>query len=128
LETATAALEATAIASTSTAETTAEAATASLETTGTSLESSTSTEAATKAATTSAVAAATASVAILTDFENTTLPVVAVHDVDGILCILGSVESDDTGSLGSTVGSLVDIGTNDVTCLAEEILQILPTD
>jgi hypothetical protein len=104
LETATAALEATAIASTSTAE------------------------AATKAATTSAVAAATASVAILTDFENTTLPVVAVHDVDGILCILGSVESDDTGSLGSTVGSLVDIGTNDVTCLAEEILQILPTD
>jgi hypothetical protein len=129
LEATTAAAKATTVASASAAETTAEAATATtLEATRTALEAATSTEAAAKATATSAVAASAASVAILADLKETTLPVVAVHDVDGILCILRSVESDDTGSLGRSVGSLVNVSANDITRLAEEILQILPTD
>jgi hypothetical protein len=129
LEATTAAAKAATVASAATTKSTAETATTALESTRTTLEAATSTlEATLEAATTSAESTATASVAILTNFEKTTLPVIAVHDVDGILCILRSVKSDDTRSLGRSVRSLVDISANDVTRLAEKILQILPAD
>jgi hypothetical protein len=124
-ETATATLEAATVGSATTLEATAESATATLEGTG-STEVATTAEAAAEA--TTAAGKATASVAILADLEKATLPVVTVHDVDGILGILGSVEGDNTGSLGCAVRSLVDVSANDVTGLTEEILEILPAD
>lgn len=46
---------------------------------------------------------------------------------DGLLSIFRSFKDNSSGSLGSSVGSDIDIGSNDVASSAEQVFQILPT-
>jgi hypothetical protein len=95
------------------------------------IEAST-TVAAGKATTTTEAAAATeatsASKAVLTNFENATRPVVAVELLNGVLGVLGSLESDDTRALGSAIWGGVHVGADDGTALTEEVFQVLPAN
>ncbi len=115
-------------------------------------ESATTSAEATSEAATAAIwctARAAACVAVFTNFEDATLPVIAVELSDGVLRIIGVVERDDAGALGTPVGAEVDVCANDGTCLgweevsncvvtshgicfltslAEEILHVLPAD
>lgn len=59
--------------------------------------------------------AASTSVAILTDFEQTALPVVAVELLDGVLRVIRIVEDDDAGALRMAVGSHVNVGAEEST-------------
>lgn len=93
------------------------------------LEASTTAKAAAETASATTVTSSSAtSVTILTDFEKATLPIVSVHDVDSVLSVLGSVEGDNTGSLGGSVRSHVNVSTNDISGLTKEILQVLPAN
>jgi hypothetical protein len=67
-------------------------------------------------------------VAVLTDFEHASLPVVAVEVLDGVLSVVGGIESYHTGALGCAIWSHVDISAHDVAALTEEVLEILPAD
>jgi hypothetical protein len=81
-------------------------------------ESSTATEATSKAAATKSTASKatrSTSKAILTNFKGTTLPVIAIELLNGIASIVRRFESNNTGTLWTTVGTNVDIGTNNST-------------
>jgi hypothetical protein len=59
------------------------------------------------------------------------LPIIAVELGDGVAGILWSLESDNTGALGTTIGCDVNVSAENlavVSSLAEEVLQILPAD
>ena len=59
------------------------------------------------------------------------MPIVAVELGNGVASILGSLESNNTGALGTAIGGDVDVSAEDLTVvssLAEEFLQILPAD
>lgn len=88
----------------------------------TTAKSSTTTEAAATAK------AASVSVAVLANFKDATLPVVAVEVADGVLSVFCSLECDDTGALGRAIWSGVDVCACDVASLTEQVLQILPAD
>jgi hypothetical protein len=92
----------------------------------------TATVAASESTTTTKAAAATeatsASKAVLANFENASRPVVAVELLDSVLGILGSLECDNTRTLGSAIGSSVDVGADDGTALTEEVFQVLPAN
>lgn len=91
---------------------TAKASSAAKTTTAT--KSSAKTSSATKATTTAkSTAAHVVGEAIYTNFEDPAVPVIAVELLDGVASIIGSLEDNDTGALGATVGSKVDIGTDD---------------
>ena len=82
----------------------------------TSAEAATRGEATTKAAaetaieaTTRTAEAAAASVAILADLHDATLPIVAVEGGDCVRSILGVVEGDNTGPLRATIWHHVDV-------------------
>lgn len=111
LESATTATEA------SKATTTKSAATASKATT----------KAPTKASTT-AKAWSCSRKSIFTNFERAALPVVAVECVDCVLCVIRRLECDHTRALGIAILTQVNISADNVACLAEEILEILPAD
>ena len=90
----------------------------------------TSATSATKAST-SAKATRSASITVLTNIKSATLPIVAVELGDSIPAVLGCLERDNTGTLGTAIGGNVNISADDLTgisSLAEEILQVLPAD
>lgn len=73
----------------------------------------------------------TACETILADLEHAPLPVVAVELGNGVLSVIGVVESDDARALGTAVRGNVDVGADDGTdghSLAEKVLEILPAD
>lgn len=135
------------IASTKATATAAEA-TAAAETTA---EASTSTEAAATAAETTSHSGV--GEAIDANLEDTALPVVAVELLDRIAGVIGCLEDNNTRALGSSIGSKVDVSTNNtagagcwqhavsidiactmsstilaLTCLSKEVLEVLPSD
>lgn len=86
-----------------------------------SAESSTATEAATKSTAHAATESSTAaeahtwpstSIAVLSNLENSALPIIAVELLDGIAGVVGALKDNDTGALGATVGTSVDISTD----------------
>jgi hypothetical protein len=103
--------------------TTAVATTAAIaaESAATTAESATATVAASKGTTSTSEAAAAvapgahgrASKAVLANLEHAALPVIAVELLDGGACVVGRLEHDDTGALGSAVRAEMDIGAND---------------
>lgn len=100
---ATAETRGTAAAATETATTTEASAIA----TTTAGETSAATEATTAKTTTESAAAstgATTSESVFTDLKGTALPVVAIELGNSVASIVGRLESDDTGSLGTTSG------------------------
>lgn len=95
-------------------ETTTEA--TAVATTGS--EASAGAEATTTKATAESAAASTgasASKAVFTDLEGTALPLVAIKLRNCVASIIGRLESDDTGALGTTGGIGVHIGADDST-------------
>lgn len=98
---------------TSTTEAAAEASTASAK-------SSTTTKASTESTSHSAIAAAaaeahartTAGISVLANLKDSALPVVAVELLNGVASIVGALENNNAGSLGTAVGSNVDVGAN----------------
>jgi membrane protein involved in colicin uptake len=75
-----------------------------------------------------ATEATSASKSVLANLEQAPRPVVAVELLNGVLSILGSLESDDTRALGGTVGCRVNVSADDRTTLTEEVLQVLPAN
>ena len=57
-------------------------------------------------------ASSTTGKTVFPDFERTALPVVAIELGDGIPCIFWSFERYDAATLGTTIGTDVDIGTD----------------
>jgi hypothetical protein len=105
--------------STTAAKATAEA-TTSCESTTTShrsAEATTASHGPTKATAATAKARSTASKSILTNFEGTTLPVIAVELRNGVAGIIRRLESNDARALGASSGVGVDVSTNDATLL-----------
>jgi hypothetical protein len=48
--------------------------------------------------------------------------------LNGVLGVLGSLESDDTRALGSAIGGGMHVGADDGTALTEEVFQVLPAN
>ena len=76
-------------------------------------EAATTAEAHAAASSKAAAAAPGAGITILADFEHASLPIVAIELSDGVASIFGVVKGHDTGALGTTIGSDVDIRTDD---------------
>lgn len=92
------------------------------ETATTTTESSTAAEATTESSSHAAAVAAataeahswtTAGVSVLTDLEDSSLPIVTIELLDGVASIIGALEHDDSGSLRPPVRANMDIGAND---------------
>lgn len=98
-----------------TTETTAKA-TATTSETASAAEASTATEA-TIATTTAKAHTRGTCEAVLADFKRTALPLISVELGNSVARIIWGFESDDTGTLGTTGGVGVHIGTNDCTLL-----------
>jgi hypothetical protein len=64
-------------------------------------------------ATTTTAEARWASETVLSDFEDTAIPVISVELLDSDLGIIGVVESDDTRALHATVGCDMNVSTDD---------------
>jgi hypothetical protein len=119
----------------STTETAAKATTTSklLSTKATSAahETSTRRELLTESSTTSHEAAATTAEArwtsetVLSDFEDTAVPVISVELLDGDLSIVRVVESDDTRALHAAVGGDVNVSTDDSASVSYTIDQYI---
>lgn len=59
---------------------------------------------------------------VFANLECTTLPFVSVELTDGVACVISVVEDDDTGTLGATIRSEVNVSTYDVSDLSCEKL------
>lgn len=101
---------------------------ASAKATAWTTEASASAKSATSAKASAASESASVGVTVLTNFKNSSLPVVAVEVLDGVLCVIWGLECDNTRALGSAIWGSVDICACNVTSLTEQVLQILPAD
>jgi hypothetical protein len=91
----------------------AEATTASTEATTASAEAAAAEAATATKASSATKAHAGVSEAIGTDLEDAALPIIAIELLDSVSSIVGGFEYHDTGSLGSPIGSQMDIGADD---------------
>ena len=89
------------------------------ETSTAAAEASTTGETATttKAATANAETRSGAGKTVLTNFQRSTLPIIAVELSDGVAGILGVVKGNDSRALGTTIGSDVDVCADDSSLL-----------
>lgn len=53
--------------------------------------------------------------AILADFERASLPIEAIELLDSVTSVIGRLECDDTGALGTSVLANMDVGADDST-------------
>jgi hypothetical protein len=110
--------------STAATETNAEASTTAKAATATSREAAATAKAAAEA-TTATEAGTTASEAVLTDFQRTTLPFVAIELGNSVARVIRRLKGNDTRALGATGRVGVHIGTNNGTLLGcEERVQV----
>lgn len=75
---------------------------------------------------TTSEASSTHGVSVLSDLDTSTEPLEAVELSDGVGGVLRRLIDDDTAALGSTVRERLDVGSNDVSCGSEEVLEVLP--
>jgi hypothetical protein len=105
-------------AATRTAETTTKSTTATHEASATTELLATETSTTAHETATATAKARWASEAIFSNLQDAAVPVITVELLDGDLCVIRVVESNDTGSLHTTIGSRVDVGTDDSTSVS----------